>query len=272
MLTAILTIAIIITVVILLYLFVLLNPGSKKKVNYPNEFFSDYAHRGLHDAATPENSVAAFKKAVDAGFGIELDVQLSSDGEVMVFHDYTLDRMIGIQGKLSEAPADELHRLKLNGTDETIPYLKQVLELVNGKVSLLVELKGENTNTELCNKVSELMKDYKGYYTVESFNPLLIHSYKKCSPDTLCGLLITKVTKDRGFNPLNLILDCMALNCITKPDFIAYDHRYNKLSVSLCRNIYHLPEMSWTIRDEDAYNSVPQGTNAIFEGFIPVKK
>ena len=78
--------------------------------------------------------------------------------------------------------------------------------------------------------------------------------------------------KDRGVNPLNLILDCMALNCISKPDFIAYDHRYNKLSVSLCRNIYHLPEMSWTIRDEDAYNSVPQGTNAIFEGFIPVKK
>jgi glycerophosphoryl diester phosphodiesterase len=233
---------------------------------------TSYAHRGLHDSATPENSLAAFKKAVDNGFGIELDVQLSADGQVMVFHDYTLVRMTGADGKLSEKTAEELKELNLNCTDETIPLLTEVLELVDGKVPLLVELKGENANTHLCGKVHELIREYNGYYVVESFNPLLIHSYKKLSPSTPCGLLITKFSKDRGISPLNLILDWMALNFLSKPDFIAFDHRYKKISLSLCRQIYRLPEMTWTIRDEEVYNSIQEGKCAIFEGFIPKSK
>ena len=272
MMTAILTIAIIIAAAILMYLFVLLNPGSKRNISYPDEFFTDYAHRGLHDSNSPENSLAAFKQAVHAGFGIELDVQLSADGQVMVFHDYTLVRMTGADDKLSEKTADELTELKLNGTDESIPLLSEVLEAVGGKVPLLVELKGENTNTHLCGKVHELMREYNGYYVVESFNPLLIHSYKKLSPSTPCGLLITKFTKDRGISALNLILDWMALNFLSKPDFIAFDHRYKKVSLSLLRHIYRLPEMTWTIRNKEVYDSLPEGKCAIFEGFIPESK
>jgi len=99
-----------------------------------------YAHRGLHGGGVPENSLAAFKKAVDSGHGIELDLQLSADGEVMVFHDYTLVRITGESGLLSERSAEELRSLRLSGTDEHIPTLREVLELVDGRVPLLVEI------------------------------------------------------------------------------------------------------------------------------------
>ena len=123
-----------------LYLLVLIRPPKKTK---PTEvLLCDYAHRGLHKEGVPENSLAAFEDACRAGFGIELDVQLSHDGEVMVFHDYTLIRMTGCDKKLCELDAKELMTLTLAGTDQTIPTLKQVLALVDGRVPLLVELKG----------------------------------------------------------------------------------------------------------------------------------
>ena len=121
-----------------------------------------YAHRGLHGEGVPENSLAAFKKAVENGHGIELDLQLSADGEVMVFHDYTLKRMTGEAGLLSEKTAEELRSLRLAGTDEHIPTLREVLELVDGQVPLLVELKGENLSAALPPKADEIRSSLRG--------------------------------------------------------------------------------------------------------------
>ena len=114
----------------------------------------DYAHRGLHNEELPENSIGAFKNAVEHRYGIELDIQLSKDKVPMVFHDATLTRVCGIDAKLADYTCEELCRMKLLGSEYTIPTLKEVLETVDGKVPLLVEFK---TGTlELCDRLKEL--------------------------------------------------------------------------------------------------------------------
>ena len=170
----------------LVYLFVIIRPRAKKCEN--KALLCDYAHRGLHGETVPENSLLAFDLAAKEEYGIELDVQLSADGEVMVFHDYRLARMTGCEKKLCELTAAELSGLRLKGTDEKIPTFREVLALVDGRVPLLVELKGESTDTSLCPKVAELLREYGGAYCIESFNPLLLGKMRKQLPVFLCKL------------------------------------------------------------------------------------
>ena len=235
------------------------------------ELFTDYAHRGLHGGNIPENSLAAFSLAADKGHGIELDVQLSKDGRVMVFHDYSLKRMTGCDKNLSDLTADELKELRLGGTDERIPYFSEVLEVIGGRVPILVELKGESSDTSVCAPTNELLKEYTGKYCVESFNPLLLKWYKTNRPDVMRGILVTNVTKEKKkHDPLSFALKHMLTNVICRPDFIAYDVRYPSLSVDLCTKFYRSPAFAWTVRDEDAYNKA-RGYNAhvIFERIRP---
>ncbi len=253
----------------LLYVFVFLFPGFKEKHKYNKMLFTDYAHRGLHDAESPENSLAAFRKAVEAGYGIELDVQFSKDGEVMVFHDYSLERMTGDSRKLSELTAAELKELSLKDSGEKIPYLTEVLEVVGGKIPLIVELKGESFDTSLCPKVDSILSDYAGAYCIESFNPMLLRWYKKNRKSVMRGILTTKASRERGFTPLNFLLDTMTLNILSRPDFIAYDHRYNKFSVKICTMLFGIPGFTWTVRDEETYSRIDPDTCVIFEGFCP---
>lgn len=173
------TLLIVIAVIILLYVFVLLRPQRREIDRF---CLRPYAHRGQHDENLPENSLAAFRRAVENGYGIELDLQLSSDGEVMVMHDYNLERMTGCDKMLKELTAAELQKLHLNGTEERVPTLKEVLDIVKGKVPLLIELKGESTDVSLCPKANEILKDYGGKYIIESFNPLMLSWYRKNRP------------------------------------------------------------------------------------------
>lgn len=117
-----------------------------------------FAHRGLHDENTPENSLAAFIKAAEKGYGIELDVNLSKDNVPVVFHDYSLERLCGIKGKVKDYTYDELSRFKLSGTDESIPSLDYVLTLLEGKAEFLIELKTISSYTLLCEKTADVLK------------------------------------------------------------------------------------------------------------------
>lgn len=229
---------------------------------------SDYAHRGLHDDTVPENSLAAYRLAVEAGHGIELDVQLSRDGTVMVFHDYSLSRMTGHEGNLSDLDADELATLRLAGTDEHIPTFAEVLALVDGRVPLLVELKGENFDTALCPRVAELLRNYRGNYCIESFNPLLLRDIQKQLPNAFCGLLYTNVVRDKQCrSPIHLALTAMALNCLCRPAFIAYNEMdRDSLPVRLATRLYHARRFVWTIRSRDALQVAHEAAEcAIFE-------
>ena len=234
----------------LVYLFVLLRPARRVK---PDEaLLCDYAHRGLHGNGVPENSLAAFELACKKGFGIELDVQLSRDGKVMVFHDYTLVRMTGCDKKLCELTAEELSALTLSGSEEKIPTFEEVLSLVDGRVPLLVELKGESTDTSLCAAVAEQLKGYKGKYCLESFNPILIGNMKKFLPDAFRGLLYTNVCREKKKRSvLNILLTAMALNVVAAPDFIAYNKEdRNSLPVRLATRFFPTTQFVWTIKSK----------------------
>ena len=252
-----------------IYLLVLVRPPKKTK---PTEvLLCDYAHRGLHKEGVPENSLAAFEDACRAGFGIELDVQLSRDGEVMVFHDYTLIRMTGCDKKLCELDAKELMTLTLAGTDQTIPTLKQVLALVDGRVPLLVELKGESFDTSLCAKVAELLRGYRGAYCLESFNPLLIGNMKKEMPEVFCGLLYTNVCREKKKkSALNIALTAMALNVVARPDFIAFDKAdRDTLPVKITTKLFGAPKFVWTVRTREELDTAHKnGECPIFENIF----
>ena len=252
------------------YFLVLVRPPKKTK---PHEWLlRDYAHRGLHNGKdAPENSLAAFEAACQKEYGIELDVQLSRDGKVMVFHDYTLIRMTGCDKKLAELDADELTALTLGESNQKIPTFEEVLSLVDGRVPLLVELKGENFDTSLCKKVAEMLRNYKGIYCVESFNPLLIGNMKKQMPETFCGLLYTNVCRDKKKNSaLNIALTAMALNVVARPDFIAFNKEDREaFAVKVTTKLYKAPKFVWTVNtQEELDNAHNNGEYPIFENIF----
>lgn len=270
--TVFLIIAGILLLLWLVYLLVLLRPARQPK-KYPQTLLTDYAHRGLHGGDIPENSLAAFRLAAECGYGIELDLQLSRDGEVMVFHDYTLDRMTGSDGILTALTAAELSGMQLLSadgapTEQRIPTLRQVLETVGGRVPLLIELKGESTDTALCPAADAILRDYPGDYCVESFNPMLLYWYQKHRPDVMRGQLYTDVFREKGRTPLNFLLSCMALNVLSRPHFIAYDRKYGrKLPVRLTTGMMRAKRFIWTVRREEERPT--DGTPMIFEGIRP---
>ncbi len=256
----------IITFNLSVYLFVFVRPKAKNPSDI--RLLCDYAHRGLHDDKVPENSLEAFKRAKDNGYGIELDVQLSKDKEVMVFHDYALLRMTGTAEKLCNLTHDELKALFLKETNQKIPTFKEVLSLIDGKVPLLIELKGEDVDTALCPKVAEILKDYNGPFCIESFNPLLLLEMRKYLPNAYYGQLYTNVCRDKkNYNPLNVLLSVMAFNFLAKPNFIAFNKKDRKsLPVRLTTSLYKAPKFVWTAKGEKEISTAKQfGENAIFE-------
>ncbi|SLN54235.1 cytoplasmic glycerophosphodiester phosphodiesterase [Roseovarius albus] len=154
------------------------------------------AHRALHDKAEgrPENSRAAIRAAMDAGYGIEIDLQLSNDGQAMVFHDYDLSRLTGLKGKVRDRSAEDLGQITLSGGNEGIPTLAEVLELVAGQVPLLIELKDQHgamgeTDGALEQAVARDLAGYEGPVAVMSFNPHSVAQLSDLSPDTARGLV-----------------------------------------------------------------------------------
>lgn len=274
--TVFLIILAILAAIALIYVFVLVRPAKMLRSTDPS-LLTNYAHRGLHGKTVrdlPENSLAAFAKAVEEGYGIELDLQLSKDGEVMVFHDYKLGRMTGADGLLTDKTAAELKKLRLRTADgmpthEKIPTLREVLALVDGKVPLLVELKGESLDTSLCPKADEILREYRGAYCIESFNPLMIGWYRRHRPQVLRGMLYTDVFRTNGRNPINFLLSSMVFNVLARPHFVAYDQHFkDNLPVKLTTEFFRAERFVWTIRSDEELAKA-DGAYVIFENVRP---
>ncbi len=264
-LTVLLIIAGSLLVLALLYCLILVRPSGRLPKDL--SLLTDYAHRGLYGNGVPENSLTAFRLACEKGYGSELDVQLSKDGVVMVFHDDTLTRMTGCEKKLCELTRAELDLLRLDGTDERIPTLEEVLATVDGKTPLLIELKGENLDTSLCPKLAELLCRYKGSYCLESFNPLLIKVMKKLLPGCYRGLLYTNVVRERKLSLLNVAATMMITNFLATPNFIAYDKRERRsIPVRLTTGLFRAPKFVFTVRGKrELLDAHERGESAIFE-------
>ncbi len=227
----------------------------------------EYAHRGLHTKSVPENSLRAFQGAVDKGLGIELDIQLSKDGQVVVFHDLTLNRVAGVDGKVMDYTAEELSKMSLNGQTDGIPTLKQVLELVDGQIPLIIECKIPGFDLSVCPKAFELLDQYTGPYCVESFHPFVLDWLRKNRPHVLRGQLSSNFFGhgEEG-NKLQLFaVKNLLLNVIAKPDFIAYDVRYPKTwAFRLCRDVWKALPIGWTVRTEEELEEAKKH----FDGWI----
>jgi len=224
------------------------------------------AHRGIHDNKTvAENSLTAFRAAAEAGCGIELDVQLTADGEVVVFHDDSLLRMCGVDKALLDATADEIRECRLLGTEDTVPTLREVLDLIDGQVPVIIEMKNERIITDLPGKLYDIMKDYEGYYSVESFNPIYVGKYKKFDRTVARGILSCNFGKVKKHQlPLAKVLENLLMNFIARPDFVAYQFTDGKkLSVRLNR-LFGAKTVAWTISTEEEL----QKAKKYFDAFI----
>ncbi len=228
----------------------------------------NFAHRGLHsrDKSVPENSLEAFRLAAENGYGIELDVQLSKDGKVVVFHDDTLERVCGVNARVDEKTLAELRELSLCGSEYTIPLFTEVLDVIRGRGPLIVELKTGKRNRELCEKTYAILENYKGDVCIESFNPFIVAWFRIHARDMLRGQLAapeeeyTMLPKIQRF-----ILSRTLLNFIAKPHFIAYKIGRCPLSVRMSEHMGAI-KVGWTShepRNEKGRDAV------IFEFYKP---
>lgn len=233
------------------------------------------AHRGLHDENAPENSIPAFQAAIAYGFPIETDIRLSKDGKIVVFHDDSLGRMTGANLNVADCSFEDLSVLRLADSQERIPLFSDFLKEIDGKVPLLIEFKNmPNVNTkDFVRLVAEELKDYKGEYAVQSFQPFYMKAFKTLRPDIPAGILATAQSGKRDFNnsPIWRIkaraVKNMSFNKRVKPDFISYNFGDypNKAT-----DKFTGPKLGWTVRSpEDEAYARKYADNIIFENYIP---
>ena len=267
-----LVILIIILAVVLLYILALRGRTGRKLLR---KFRSRrFAHRGLHGNGIPENSMAAFRLALEKGYGIELDIHLLADGNLAVMHDASLKRTAGADVQIETLTTEQLQQYRLEGTEQTIPTFREVLDLFDGKAPIIVELKPENGNhNRLTETACKMLEDYKGIYCMESFDPRCIRWLKKNRPDILRGQLAHNSLRENKNVPyiLRVVMTNLLSNFWNSPDFIAY--RYcdrNRMSVRLSRRLWKIQGFSWTICSlEELETAEKEKWIPIFEGFEP---
>lgn len=235
-----------------------------------------YAHRGFHDKPEiPENSMAAFRRAVEHGFPSEFDVHMIADGSLVVFHDEDLERETGVKGQIEDYDITNLSRLRLEGTDEHIPTFDEVLDLYEDSgLPLLIELKVARGNyRELTEAACRRLDSYRGEFVIESFDPRALMVLRRIRPEIVRGQLVQNFIKNREGLPYYqaVLLTNLAFNAVVRPHFIAY--RFTDRMVPSLRRAAKrrgTAEAAWTIRTpEDYMQALREGSTPIFEQFDP---
>ncbi len=205
-----------------------------------------YAHRGLHGPLRVENSRAAFRAAIAAGHGIELDVQGASGGEAFVFHDDELDRLTRETGRLDTRAARDLDRIVLAGTDETIPRLDEILTIIAGRVPVLIEVKRpQQRSVALCLSVRRALEGYRGEAAVMSFDPRIAAWFREHSARTVRGLVMSEYSRSGPKHDAERLASVWR----ARPDFIAHDVRDLPTPFTARCRARGLPVLTWTVRD-----------------------
>lgn len=243
---------------------------SEDKISWIKE--TPIAHRGLHTKDIPENSLSAFENALKNNYAIELDVQFTKDKEVVVFHDENLKRMTNDTRNIEDVNYDELKNLRLGNTNEIIPTLEEVLELVDSKVAILIEIKDCKDYIELSEKTYEILKGYEGNYAIQSFNPFIVEWYKNNASEVVRGQLSGTFTE--GSESLNsfekFALKNMLLNFKSKPNYIGYDLEGIPKSKLESLRKKGVPIIVWTVKNkEDMEKAYKYSDNITFENFLP---
>jgi len=251
---------------------------SDRKAAFNNFKSHYYAHRGLFDnnSGAPENTIPAFKRAVDDGFGVEMDVQLTKDKRVVIAHDYSLKRICGEDKLIKDLSYLELRGYKILNSGEAIPLFSDALQIIDGKVPVIVEIKAEEDFKDTCELTSGILSSYRGLYCVESFSPYVVGWYKKKCPDVIRGQLSDDYL---FFNYLkskfkNWALTNMIYNAAYKPDFIAYNYQFkDKKCLSFWKKILKCGTAAWTIKSQEELDAASEMFDIIiFDSFTPIKK
>ena len=233
-----------------------------------------FAHRGLFDnkGGVPENSLAAFRRARAHGYGVELDVQLSKDGQVVVFHDDTLDRVCGVPGHLYEKDYAALKKLRLLGTEERIPLFSEVLAALDG-MPVICEIKvpeGQDAG-HICELAAPLIDGYKGDICVESFDPRAVRWFRKNRPQLVRGQLTMNFMKESCGEPLlrRIAMSQLLVNVLGRPDFIAYgDYTGDTLGFAACR-LFRPMLAAWTVTSQQQQDALKNKYHTvIFEQYM----
>lgn len=253
----------ILLIVLVVLFFVLIAPRTIGRASMSHMEGYHYAHRGYHDGnvAVPENSLASFVAAIDAGYGIELDVQLSADKVPMVFHDADLMRVCGVEGKVWDYTCAELQQMKLFDSQEVIPTLEETLALINGQVPILLEYKMDKVDTDVCAYSHELLKDYDGPYAVQAFHPFALLWYRQNAKDVPRGILaknFIRENKEKGEKSdiIDFLTTNLMLNVLAYPDFIAYDWQDADYFALKLTRLMGAKTSTWTIKDPSQYEAV----------------
>jgi glycerophosphoryl diester phosphodiesterase len=234
-----------------------------------------YAHRGLHGDGVPENSMEAFRRAKEAGFGVELDIHLLADGNLAVIHDSLLVRTTGAQGRIEDLTTDQLSAYRLEETEQTIPEFRQVLELFAGQTPLIIELKCVGNNyPQLCQTACDMLEHYPGPYCMESFDPRCVRWLCKNRPDIVRGQLSENYFLSNTAKlpwVLKLLLSFQMLNFLLKPDFVAYRYAHlSHFSNFFTEKVWGAQSVTWTLKTKEEYDkATSEGRIPIFEGFLP---
>lgn len=230
-----------------------------------------WAHRGLHDTVIPENSLAAFKAAIDHNYAFECDVQASLEGAPVVFHDATLNRMTGHDDAVYHVMLDDLQALALKNSRETIPSLHAVLRLTQGAVPILIEIKTDSPVISLTNAVIESLKTYEGAVAIQSFSPQVVRHLKKVAPHLIRGQISSDFKSVPTMNRFKrLYLRQMWFNVLAQPDFINYDLAALPTPHVMRFKKRQKPVLGYTARTKKAYEEALKWVdNAVFEHFLP---
>lgn len=255
------------------FLLVLIAPGHSTTQMRAPFLHRNIAHRGLHtkDKSIPENSMAAFNAAISNCYGIELDLQFTKDEQIVVFHDDTLKRVCGVDGRVDEYTYNELLQFSLCATKEKIPLFEDFLTLVSGKVPLVIELKNGPKNDLLCQKAYHILKEYQGDYCIESFHPLIIAWFKRNAPNILRGQLSAGPEEFKGqlkrYQAFGL--SRLLTNFATRPHFISY-HKVKRSWLVKMVEAMGAMKVVWTVRDTDDIPLYEKNNDmVIFEFYHP---
>ncbi len=229
------------------------------------------AHRGLHDDERPENSMPAFEAALKAGYGIELDIHLSADARLVVMHDDDLTRMTGTSAKVATLDAHDITRLTLLDTEATVPLLDDVLDLVDGQVPVLIEIKPGAPARRIGPPVVQLLRHYRGPVAVQSFDPRIVAWFRREHPTVLRGQLATSPTTFPIPRVQKALLRTIATNAVTRPHFLAFDvTAMPDAWISAWRRILRVPLLLWTVRTPQHHDVARRHqANVIFEDVRP---
>ena len=223
-------------------------------------FKKPIAHRGLHGERVVENGPTAFKKAIEKGFPIETDVQMSDDGVLFCYHDDDMKRVARLLADIRDTQSQTIKNLVI-GENERILTFKEFLSLVDGKVPLLIEVKRQKKKG-IEQKILDELKGYNGEYVIQSFDPFILKNFKKLAPEVIRGQLSDSLNKEKNFF-VRKIVKKMSLNFLSKPDFCNVNIKGYEKSKKYAKG---LPMLCWTVKcEEDKEYAEKLGINYVFE-------